>query len=166
MAGLFDVGLLEESYVPDVDFSLESENWSFEPTMLDTPDSWSDVFSNAYEGVDMSDIASADAASGSWWDFDQSKISSSIQDVLSGAGAGLKAGIQSAVQSAPQTAKGFFDNWLQKSVASFQNTATGKQIEAAAIQEKIRQVVTNPLVMLAGGAIVLFLVMSYFGKRK
>lgn len=95
----------------------------------------------------------------SFWDFDQSKISSSIQDVLgSVTQAAAKSGVQLAsdainrnANNSNSTIAGLFKN--------FQSTQTGAQIQTASIATRAQNFLANPLVWLGVvvvGAFLLF----------
>ena len=84
----------------------------------------------------------------SFWDFDQSKITSSLQDVLgSVTQAAAKSGIQLAsdainrnANNSNPTIAGLFKN--------FQSTQTGAQIQTASIATRAQNFFANPMVWL------------------
>lgn len=84
----------------------------------------------------------------SFWDFDQSKISSSLQDVLgSVTQAAAKSGVQLAsdainrnANNSNPTIAGLFRN--------FQSTQTGAQIQTASIATRAQNFFANPMVWL------------------
>jgi hypothetical protein len=85
----------------------------------------------------------------SFWDFDQSKITSSLQDVLgSVTQAAAKSGVQLAsdainrnANNSNPTIAGLFKN--------FQSTQTGAQIQTASIATRAQNFFANPMVWLA-----------------
>ena len=84
----------------------------------------------------------------SFWDFDQSKITSSLQDVLgSVTQAAAKSGVQLAsdainrnANNSNPTIAGLFKN--------FQSTQTGAQIQTASIATRAQNFFANPMVWL------------------
>ena len=84
----------------------------------------------------------------SFWDFDQSKITSSLQDVLgSVTQAAAKSGVQLAsdainrnANNSNPTIAGLFKN--------FQSTQTGTQIQAASLATRAQNFFANPMVWL------------------
>lgn len=84
----------------------------------------------------------------SFWDFDQSKITSSIQDVLgSVTQAAAKSGVQLAsdainrnANNSNPTIAGLFKN--------FQSTQTGAQIQTASMATRAQNFFANPMVWL------------------
>lgn len=84
----------------------------------------------------------------SFWDFDQSKITSSLQDVLgSVTQAAAKSGVQLAsdainrnVNNSNPTIAGLFKN--------FQSTQTGTQIQTASMATRAQNFFANPMVWL------------------
>lgn len=87
------------------------------------------------------------------WDFDQSKITASLQDVIGSAvQATGKAGVQYAAGqiNAGANTKGSLQTWFQ----SFQATKTGAQINAASYASQAQNFLANPVLwlFLIGGA--------------
>lgn len=132
----------------DFDYSSPSFNW--------------DGFFTTGGLSNMSDAVTSN--SGDWWNFDQSKISNSIQDVLSGVGAGLKTSVQAAVSAAPKAGGDILKNFINSATQKFMTTATGQQVEAAAVQQKITNFVTNPIVLFGVATLFLFLLVAYMKK--
>lgn len=97
----------------------------------------------------------------SFWDFDQSKITSSLQDVLgSVTQAAAKSGVQLAsdainrnANNSNPTIAGLFKN--------FQSTQTGAQIQTASIATRVQNFFANPMVWLG-----VVLVGAFFLFRK
>lgn len=92
----------------------------------------------------------------SFWDFDQSKITASLQDVLgSVTQAAAKSGVQLAsdainrnANNANPTIAGLFRN--------FQSTQTGVQIQTASMATRAQNFFANPMVWLGVVAVGMF----------
>lgn len=93
----------------------------------------------------------------SFWDFDQSKITAGISDVLgSGVQAGTKLLIQQASDSINSGTKSS-NPWLAGFSQNFQSTKTGAQLNAGAYATRIQNFFANPIVWFGAAAVVLFL---------
>ena len=106
----------------------------FELNMFGTPNTQTD-------GVNLIDQRS----NTSFFTFDQSKITSSIFDVMkSGAEAALRVGVQAASDSINRNAKNpsIFGSFLN----NFRSTKTGAQINAAAYATSAQAWLMNPIV--------------------
>jgi hypothetical protein len=155
----------------DVTVSSPTDYSSFEPAGVDVPFSWdiplssdllptpSSLFpfpSSQPDGVQLINSRS----NTSFWDFDQSQIPQSLQNVFGSlTEAAAKTGLQVAQSSMnkgtqqPGNIGGFFRN--------FQSTQTGAQINAGAYATQFQNFLYNPMVWFAAIAgIVLLFVMK------
>lgn len=100
-----------------------------------------------------------DRANTSFWNFDQSKITAKLEDVLgSVTQAAAKSGIQWASDSinkqannTNQTIAGLFRN--------FQSTQTGAEVQNAAMATRVQNFASNPFVWLSIVGIALYLML-------
>ncbi len=96
----------------------------------------------------------------SFWDFDQSKITAGIMDVLN---SGVQAGTRLAIQQASDSINSGTQQsnpWVSGFFKNFQSTKTGAQINAASYATQIQNFFMNPLVWFGGAALVLFFVLK------
>jgi hypothetical protein len=94
-------------------------------------------------------------ANSSWWDFDQSKITSSIQDVIgSVTQAAVKTAIQKSGDSINTQANMNNSSWLTGFAQNFRSTQTGAQINAASYATQIQNFFANPIIWFVGIALV------------
>jgi hypothetical protein len=145
--GLFD----------SVDISLEGSFSGYDSGVIQIPDSNSLFPMPSFLTNGQTDIETR--SQGGFWDFDQSKITSKLEDVLgSVAQAAAKSGVQLAsdainrnANNSNPTIAGLFKN--------FQSTQTGAQIQTASIATRAQNFFANPMVWLGVvivGAFLLF----------
>lgn len=95
----------------------------------------------------------------SFWNFDQAKVLSSLQDVLgSVAQAGVKSGIQFAGDAINRNANSPNAN-VSSFFRNFQSTQTGAQIQAASYATRVQNFFANPIVwfVIAGTGLLFFM---------
>lgn len=93
----------------------------------------------------------------SFWDFDQSKITAGIYDVIN---SGIEAGGRLAIQSASDAINSGTKSsnpWLSGFSQNFQSTKTGAQINAASYATKVQNFFANPIVWFSAAALALVL---------
>ena len=165
-----------------LDFGLGDTNYNPLPfefgdnvSLLDTPSipvdasamNWGSVFSSA-DAVESSTlfpittspsgVYDIESRSSSWWDYDQSKISASLQDVL---GSVVQAGAKSAVQKAADSINTGSNNknpTIAEFFRNFSSTKTGAQVQAGAMGTRALNIISNPILwlVLVGGTIAFF----------
>ena len=109
----------------------------FELNMFGTPNMNTD-------GVNLID----QRANTSFFTFDQSKVTSSIFDVMkSGAEAAIRVGVQAAADSINRESKN--PTLLGSFLNNFRSTKTGAQIQAGAMATRAQSWLMNPMVWLA-----------------
>lgn len=95
----------------------------------------------------------------SFWNFDQSQIPTSIQNVI---GSVVSAATKSAVQNSAdlinkQSAQ---PGYLGQFAKNFQSTQTGAQLNAGAIATQFQNFIANPIVWFAAAAAIVLLVFA------
>jgi hypothetical protein len=96
----------------------------------------------------------------SFWGFDQSKITASLQDVLGSViQAGGKAAVQLTGDAINKQANGQENSIWTSLARNFTSTKTGTQIQAASLATRAQNIIMNPMVWLAAvGLVILFVV--------
>jgi len=149
----------------DFDVGLETLDWHVDFPDFDTGDLWQNNFSEVdrfFPGGEMATNGLANdvvggAGSGNWWDFAQENISQGVNDFSASAMKGLQTSLVQTAQGLPQAAGSFFQGWLNQGTQALMRTATGQQIERAAIQGKINEVLSNPWTLFFGAIGLVFL---------
>lgn len=165
-----------------LDFGLGDMNYNPTPfefgdnvSLLDTPSvpvdgsamNWGNIFSSV-DALDSSTlfpittspsgVYDIESRSSSWWDYDQSKITASLQDVL---GSVVQAGAKSAVQKAADSINTGSNNknpTIAEFFRNFSSTKTGAQVQAGAMGTRALNIISNPILwlVLVGGTIAFF----------
>lgn len=90
-------------------------------------------------------------ANTSFWNFDQSKITNSLQDVLGSlTNAAVKTAIQKAGDSINTEANKNSASWMTGFAQNFRSTSTGAQINAASYATQVQNFFANPIVWFVG----------------
>lgn len=149
----FDVGL-ETLDWHETSFDMFGSGSAFGTSFSETERFFGDNFMDT---LGMANAEIGGGAGDSWWDFAQEKLSQGVNDFGSAAMTGLQGVAVETAKGLPQTAGDFFSGWLQQGTRKLMQTTTGQQIEQAAIQGKITEIMTNPWVLFAGaiGIVVL-----------
>lgn len=153
----FDVFSNDNPAVNYVESSAGENQWALDIPYLDTPP----LFPPMTLAPDGAIAGSLRSTGDSFWGFDQSKITASLQDVLGSViQAGGKAAVQLTGDAINKAANGQDNNIWTSLAKNFTSTKTGAQIQAASLATRAQNFFMNPMVWLgAVGLMILFVVL-------